>query len=108
MRPAADIYETNDALIAILELPGVEADGLNVTLDKRVLSIGGRTRSSSPAGFTLVAAEYRVADFERSFTLSEAIDTDRIEAALSDGILRLTLPKALPAPAKTIHVKAGQ
>ena len=107
LRPVADIYETKDTLVAVLELPGVDAEGLNVMLDKRVLTVSGRTRASVPSGYALTAAEYRVGDFERSFTLAETIDVDRIEAALKDGVLRLTLPKAGAAPAKTIKVRAG-
>jgi Molecular chaperone (small heat shock protein) len=107
LRPVADIYETEDVLVAVLELPGVDADGLNVLLDNRILTVSGRTRASVPDGFALTTAEYRVGDFERSFTLAETIDVDRIEAALKDGVLRLTLPKAMPAPAKTIKVRAG-
>lgn len=107
LRPVADIYETKEALVAILELPGVGPDGLNVTLDKRVLTVSGRTQASVPAGAVLTVGEYRVGDFERSFTLAETINTDQIEAALKDGLLRLTLPKSLPAPAKTIKVRAG-
>ena len=107
LRPVADIYETQDALVAVLEVPGVDAEGLNVILDKRVLTVSGRTRAAVPAGYALTAAEYRVGDFERSFTLAETIDADRIEAALKDGVLRLTLPKAMPAPAKNIKVRAG-
>ncbi|MFO1127051.1 MAG: Hsp20/alpha crystallin family protein [Rhodospirillales bacterium] len=106
-RPIADIYETKDALVVVLELPGVDADGLNVTLDKRVLTVSGRTSAGTPKGAALTLSEYRVADFERSFTLAETIDTDRIEANLKDGVLKVTLPKAGPAPARAIHVNAG-
>lgn len=107
VRPVADIYETKDALVAMLELPGVDAEGLTVTLDKRVLTVSGQARASVPPGCALTVAEYRVGDFERSFTLAETIDTDHIEAALKDGVLCLTLPKAGATPAKTIKVKAG-
>lgn len=107
LRPVADIFESKDALVVILELPGVDAEGLNVMLDKRVLTVTGRTHPYVPTGYALTAAEYRVGDFERSFTLAETIDTDRIEAAIKNGVLRLTLPKAVPAPAKTIKVQAG-
>lgn len=106
-RPVADIYETKESLCVVLELPGVDADGLDVTLDKRVLTVRGRARSAAPEGFAPTLSEYRVAHFERSFTLAESIDTDHIEAALNDGILQLTLPKAGPTPAKTIRVKAA-
>ena len=105
-QPAADIYESKDALVLSLELPGVDADAVAITLDKRVLTVSGRGGAKAPEGFALVHAEYRDGDYERSFTLSEAIDGDRIEAAMRDGVLRLTLPKAQPAPAKTISVKA--
>ena len=106
--PPTDIYETKDALCLVLEIPGVEPDGLNVTLDKRVLTIQGRSGTSiAHEGYSLTHAEFRDGDYERSFTLSENIDGERIEASVKDGVLRLTLPKVKPAPAKTISVKPG-
>lgn len=106
-RPLADIFEDANALVAILELPGVTAEGLSVTVDQRVMTIRARPMALVPSGLALISAEYRVGDFERSFTLAETVDTDRIEAVLKDGILRLTLPKTVPAPARTIKVTAG-
>jgi HSP20 family protein len=106
--PPADIYETAEALFLSLEMPGVEAGSLNITLDKRVLTISGRSHSSAPEGYSLSHHEYRDGNYERAFTLSEAIDGDKIEAELKDGVLRLKLPKSQPAPAKTINVKATE
>jgi HSP20 family protein len=105
--PAADIYETKDALVLSLEMPGVNPDAVNITLEKRVLTITGRSRSISPEGYSLTHHEYRDGDYERAFTVSEAIDADNIQAELKDGVLRVTLPKSQPAPAKTIQVKAS-
>lgn len=105
--PQADIYETKDALFVSLEIPGVNPDAISVTLDKRVLTVRGGSVHKRPAGFSPVHAEYREGEYERTFTLSEAIDGDRIEAAFKDGVLDLKLPKAQPAPAKTIGVKHG-
>jgi HSP20 family molecular chaperone IbpA len=106
--PPTDIYETKDALCLILEMPGVEPEGIDVTIDKRVLTIKGRSGASmAHEGYSLTHAEYRDGDYERSFTLSENIDGERIEASVKDGVLRLTLPKVKPAPAKTISVKPG-
>ena len=105
--PATDIYETEDALVLLLEMPGVAPDAITVTLDKRVLTIHGRCRPTAPQGATLTHAEYRDGDFERAFTLSEAIDSAGIQASSHDGVLRLVLPKAGPAPAQTISVTAG-
>ena len=105
--PAADIYETEDALFLSLEMPGVSADAVNIMLDQRVLTVSGSSRASAPEGYSLTHYEYREADCERAFTLSEAIDSDKIEAELKEGVLRLKLPKSQPAPAKTINVKAA-
>jgi HSP20 family molecular chaperone IbpA len=106
-RPAADVYETADALAVVLEIPGADPDSIHVAVEKRLLTVTARTNLAVPAGYALAVSEFRPGDYERSFTLAETIDIDRIEAQLRDGILRLTLPKALPAPAKTISVQAG-
>ena len=105
--PAADIYETNDTLFLSLEMPGVNPGAVNIMLDQRVLTISGRSRWSAPEGYSLTHHEYRDGDYERAFTLSEAIDSDNIEAELKEGVLRLKLPKSQPAPAKTINVNAA-
>ena len=102
--PVTDIYETKDALVLLLEMPGVGPDGMTVSLDKRVLTIHGRCQPTAPQGATLTHAEFRDGDFERAFTLSEEIDSANIQASSRDGVLRLVLPKAGPAPAQTIRV----
>lgn len=104
--PVTDIYETDQALFLALEVPGVDPAAVSITLDKRVLTIAGRSRAQVPEGYSLTHGEYRDGDYERSFTLAESIDGEHIEAELRDGLLRLKLPKAQPAPAKSIHVKA--
>mgnify|MGYP001613298421 CR=1 FL=1 len=105
--PPADIYETPDGLVVLVDMPGVAADGIDVSLEKHVLTINGRRAKATSEGLALVQAEYRDADFQRAFTLSEAIDGERIEASIKDGVLALTLPKASPIPAKAITVRAG-
>lgn len=105
--PTTDIHETEDALIMTVEMPGVENDAVNVTLEKRELTIAGHCRPFVPEGYALTHAEYREGDFERSFTLSDAIDGSAIKASMKDGILTLTLPKAKPEPSKTINVTAS-
>lgn len=105
--PTTDIHETDEALIMTVEMPGVGTDGVNVTLENRELRITGHCRPSVPEGYALTLAEYREGDFERAFTLSDAIDGGAIQASMKDGILTLTLPKAKPEPSKTISVEAG-
>ena len=102
--PPADILETKDKLLVLLDMPDADPDSLNVTVDNLVLSISARvTDSSAPDGHTLVYAEYREGNYERVFTLSDQIDLDRIDAEFKNGVLRLTLPKAA-TPAKKISV----
>lgn len=105
--PVADIYETEDSLVLVVEVPGVKPDQVDVSLDKRVLSITGRGAAAHHEGYSLALCEYRTGDFERAFTLSHMIDDSAIEAVMKDGVLRLTLPKAKAEPAKSISVKAG-
>ncbi|MDQ1183702.1 Hsp20/alpha crystallin family protein [Agrobacterium larrymoorei] len=105
--PPTDIIEDKSGVHLILDMPGADPESLDVTLDQRVLRISARSVSTAPEGYALVHAEYRDGSYERSFTVSEPIDTAKIEAVFKDGILRLTLPKAAPSPAAKISVKAG-
>lgn len=104
--PAADIYETRDNIVVLAEMPGVAPDGVDITLERRVLTIRGRSATRDHAGYQRVYNEYADGDYERAFTLSENIDRDRIEATLKDGILNLVLPKAESARARKIELKA--
>lgn len=105
--PPTDIIETTAGVQMVIDMPGADSDSLDVTLDNRVLRISARSASSAPEGYALVHAEYRDGSYERRFTVSEPIDTGRIEAVFKDGVLRLTLPKAAPSPAARISVKAA-
>jgi HSP20 family protein len=103
--PPADIYETGDNIVVLAEMPGVAPDGVDITLERRVLTIRGRSAANDPAGYQRVYNEYADGDYERVFTLSENIDRDRIEATLKDGVLNLVLPKAETAKARKIELK---
>ena len=105
--PPTDIIETASGVQMVLDMPGADPDSLDVTLDNRVLRISARSASSAPEGYALLHAEYRDGNYERSFMVSEPIDTAKIEAVFKDGVLRLTLPKAAPSPAAKISVKAA-
>ena len=103
--PPADIYETRDNIVVLAEMPGVALDGVDITLERRVLTIRGRSATNDHAGYQRVYNEYADGDYERAFTLSENIDRDRIEATLKDGVLNLVLPKADTAKARKIELK---
>ena len=104
--PPADIYETRDNIVVLAEMPGVAADGVDITLERRVLTIRGRSAANQHTGYQRVYNEYADGDYERVFTLSENIDRDRIEATLKDGVLHLVLPKAERARARKIELRS--
>lgn len=105
--PPADIYETGDSLVVTCELPGVASDGVDITLERRVLTIRARAANSEHAGYRKVYSEYADGDYERVFTLSEDIDRERIEATAKDGMLHLVLPKAAAAKPRKIELKSA-
>lgn len=104
-RPLADIYETDDHFVVQAEMPGVAPDDVDVTLERRVLTIRGRTPRVTHEGYRRVYIEYDDGDYERVFTLSEDIEREGIKATHKDGLLILELPKAAPAKAKKIEVR---
>jgi HSP20 family molecular chaperone IbpA len=105
-RPRVDILETNNQIVLVADMPGVSENGVDITLEKNVLTIRGTVQPPLLEGHTLVYAEYDVGDFERAFTLSDQIDREGIEAGVSNGVLRVTLPKAKKAAAQKIKVQA--
>jgi len=88
-------------------MPGVGPDGVDITLERQVLTIRGRSSANERTGHQRIYNEYADGDYERVFRLSEAIDRDKIEATLRDGVLHLVLPKAEPARARKIALKTS-
>lgn len=106
-RPRVDIAESEKAITLAAEVPGADETGVDVTLDKNVLTIRAQVEPVSLEGFSLVHREYELGDFERAFTVSDEIDREGIEAVVRDGVLRVTLPKAAKKGAKKISVSGG-
>jgi HSP20 family protein len=103
--PTADIYETNDALNVVLEMPGVEKNSVEVRVEDGVLKIDGRLDFSKYQGLQPLYTEYNVGHYSRSFRLSSKIDQNKIGAELKDGVLSLVLPKVEEAKPRTIQVQ---
>ncbi|HET6185228.1 MAG TPA: Hsp20/alpha crystallin family protein [Acetobacteraceae bacterium] len=102
--PPADIYETDEALTVLMEMPGVARERLKVSLENDVLQVQGEIDLGKYEGMEPVYAEYNVGHYARSFTLSRKIDQERIGAQLQDGVLTLTLPKAREAQPRRIPI----
>jgi HSP20 family molecular chaperone IbpA len=89
----ADIYETDEALLVLLEMPGVDKSHIDIGIEDDVLTVEGRIDFSKYQGLTPLYAEYPVGHYRRGFTLSHRIDQHKISAEMSDGVLTITLPK---------------
>jgi HSP20 family protein len=89
----ADIYETDEALVILLEMPGVDKRHIDISVEDDVLTVEGRIDFSKYQGLTPLYAEYPVGHYRRGFTLSNRIDQHKISAEMSDGVLTITLPK---------------
>jgi HSP20 family molecular chaperone IbpA len=103
--PSTDIYEGEEALTMVMEMPGVEREDVNVQLENDVLRVEGRIDFSKYEGLEPVYAEYNVGHFTRAFTLSNKIDQEGISAELADGVLTLTLKKSKAALPRRIDIR---
>src|SRR5262249_8824868 len=103
--PRADIYETSDTIVLLADVPGVDENSIDITVEKNVLTIDAAVEPEVPQGYKLAYAEYVIGNYHRVFTLSDEIDRDGIEAAVKNGVLRLTLPKSQKAKARKISVR---
>lgn len=105
--PRSDIYELDDQIVIVADVPGVDEKSIDVRIEKNILTINALVDPALPQGYSLSFAEYEVGDFQRSFRLSDEIDRKKIQASVKDGVLRLYLPKAKEALMRKISVKAG-
>ena len=102
--PSADIYETEDALVVVMEVPGVEKKDLDIRLENDVLRVEGRIDFTKYDGLDPLYTEYNVGHYSRAFTLSGKIDQHQISAELEDGVLKLTLKKSKDALPRRITI----
>ena len=105
--PRADIFETEEDIFVIVDVPGVDESSIDITLEKNVLTISAFVEPHEIEGYAPTLTEYEVGDYQRSFRLSNMIDHDKIQASVKDGVLRLQLAIAGEAKTRTISVTAG-
>ena len=103
--PATDIYEAEDALTVILEMPGVEKSNVKIHVEDGALNVEGRLELAKYRGLQPLYTEYNIGHYSRSFRLSSKIDQSKIAAEMKDGVLSLKLPKIEEAKPRTIQVK---
>ena len=105
--PAADIFEDENALTLVADMPGVPKENLQIDLHEDVLTITGTPVVSLPREENPLLQEFEIGKYIRRFTLADTIDQEKIEAKITNGVLRLTLPKSGPAKPRKIQVTEG-
>ncbi|MFK5926123.1 MAG: Hsp20/alpha crystallin family protein [Desulfuromusa sp.] len=101
--PAVDIFESEDHLTLIADMPGVVKKGLDINLEKGVLTINGEVHTESRG--KQILQEFSPENYYRQFKLTEHIDADKSQAELKNGVLTLTIPKAESAKPRKIEIK---
>lgn len=104
--PDVDIFETDQVLTLLADMPGVTSDALTIDLRDDTLTISGETFPEKSAGESSLLVEYETGTYYRQFSLSEIIDQQKIDAQLKNGVLRLTLPKVEKAAPRKITVRS--
>jgi HSP20 family protein len=103
--PAVDIYETADGLVVLADLPGTDKEGVNIEVEDNILTISAQAKhalQSEP-----VHVEFELAGYFRQFQIADTVDTSKITAEFSNGVLKLQLPKAERLKPKQIAVQVG-
>jgi HSP20 family molecular chaperone IbpA len=103
LEPAVDIFEVNEGLVVVADLPGVDKDNVDVRVENGLLTIEGKTHADAPG--EPLFGEFRLLNFYRQFRLSEEVDQDNIKADMKYGVLTIQLPQAEKAKPKRIDVK---
>ena len=102
--PNVDIFEDENQLVLLADMPGVDKDGVEIHLEEGQLRIQGKVFGEVPGEY--VISEYSVGDYTRTFTLSNVIDQEKIQASMKNGVLRVVLPKSDISKPRKIAVKS--
>ena len=105
--PRTSVFENEDGLTLVADVPGLREGDLELSLDKDVLTLSGERKLAVPEGHTVHRQERRGTRFQRQFTLPYKVEADGLAAELKDGVLTVKLPKAAEAKPRKIAVKVG-
>jgi HSP20 family molecular chaperone IbpA len=105
--PRADIYENKAGLTLVMDVPGADEQSVDITLEKNVLTINAYPAAIKFEEHTLAYSEFSEGDYQRSFALSNEIDSAHIAAEVKNGVLTLHLPKVAEVKPQKISIKGG-
>ena len=103
--PPVDVFENENAITLLADLPGVSRDHLGVRVDGDSLFIEATATPSGPENMELIWGEAQIPSYRRQFTLSRELDSSRIEATLKDGVLTVHIPKRAEFTPRKIEVR---
>jgi len=104
--PELDIADKKEAFVVWADFPGASPESVEINLENDLITVRGVAAEIDVGGLPLIYQEFEPGDYETTLKLSTAIDRDKVEAELKDGVLALTLPKAPEAKPKAIKIKA--
>ncbi len=107
MLPAVDIFEDEGGITLHADMPGISKERLNVSVEGNLLSIEGDAELSTPEGMEALHADVRSTHYQRSFTLSSEMDTEKVDASLKNGVLTLRIPKKEELKPRKIEIQLG-
>ena len=107
LTPSADIYESEEGATIYVDLPGVNHDTLDISVDQDVLTINGGVNLQTPKDLNPTYMDVHAGTYNRQFTLSAELDSSKIDATLKDGVLRLFIPRSEKHKPRKIEVKAA-
>lgn len=104
--PATDVFETDENVQILLEVPGVKMEDIDLQIENSTLTVQGETSLEVPEGLKRSFSEFRQRCFRRSFELHHSINSEKVSASLSHGVLKITLPKNVK-PSRKIAISTG-
>jgi HSP20 family protein len=105
--PLVDIFEDDEALTIVADMPGVRLENVRIDIEEDVLTLTGIPSVAIPEKEEFVLQEFDTGKYFRQFKLSEVIDQANVKAKLDQGVLRVTLPKIVPAKPRKITITEG-
>ena len=93
LSPSADIVETPDSFVLMLDMPGVSKESITVSMEQNLLKVKGTVEEPPTKGGEMLFREIRATGYDRTFNIGAGVDRGQIDAAYEQGVLTVTLPK---------------
>jgi HSP20 family protein len=107
LTPLVDVIEDASGITLFADLPGVTKENLHLQIEAGTLTISAALNLALPQGLRSTHAEVELGRFQRTFTLSQELDPEKVSAEFNDGVLRLSIPKAEHAKPRRIEISKG-